>query len=183
MRKETSENDLIVAAANDKDVLVTVLSKYVPLVKSCAQYFVGNGMDFEDLLQEGMMGLISAVKSYDNSKSSFPTFAKLCVLRSLCAAVRPNANKSVIPSDMLVDIEDTNIADNSTDPALYVAAREEYSEILKIVKEKLSSFEYSVFCDRLSGFSNKEISDRHSVDRKSVENANLRIHNKLKQIK
>lgn len=181
--KIIAENELIEQAKTDKDALLKVLSKYAPLVKSCADSICGNKSDFEDLVQEGTLGLISAVKAYNSSKSSFSTFAKLCVLRSLYSAVRSAENKGAIPAELLVDTADLELVDRSADPAIYVSAREEYNEILKAVKEKLSAFEYSVFCDKLSGFSNSEIAKKRGVDKKAIENANLRVHNKIKQIK
>ncbi len=182
MDKNFAENELIAAAIKDKDALLKVLEKYVPLVKSCAVCFVGSGAEFEDLVQEGMLGLVSAVRTFDPTKASFPTFAKVCVVRALCAAVRSFDNKSTIPAELVNYVDESELVDSSSDPAFYLSVREEYFETLKNVKEKLSAFEYSVFLDRLFGYTNEEIAKKHCTAKKAVENAYLRAHKKIKTI-
>ena len=47
---------------------------YLPLIKSIASRYTGRGVPFEDLVQEGILGIIEAEKRFDASKgTSFST--------------------------------------------------------------------------------------------------------------
>ena len=55
----------------------TLIKRFNKMVRSCARTYFLVGGDSEDLIQEGMLGLIKAIRQYDNSKgASFATFAK-----------------------------------------------------------------------------------------------------------
>lgn len=57
------------------------------------------GAEKQDLLQEGMLGLLKALKAYDKERSSFRTFAILCIRRQLISAIKAsNTKKSGISS-------------------------------------------------------------------------------------
>ena len=180
MYDNLSENELAVKALNDRDALLLILEKYAPLVKSCASTFSGGGAEYEDLLQEGMIALTIAVKSYNKNLSSFPTFAKLCVMRAVSNALRSELKKGNIPENMQVQLDDNLLSDDTTDPEFLLSVREEYFETLRMLKETLSVFEYNVLLAKLSGYQNNEIARKLSVEKKAVENAVNRIHSKIK---
>ena len=69
-----------------EDVLAT---RYHWLVRSCARPYFLIGGDSEDLIQEGMFGLIRAIREYDGAKAaSFRTFAEVCIRNRLISALR-----------------------------------------------------------------------------------------------
>jgi len=180
MENNLTENQLIANAVNDRDALLKVLGKYAPLVKGCVGCFSGKGIEYDDLMQDGMIGLVTAVNSFDSNLSSFSTFAKMCVMSALAGAFRANNKKSTVPKELFVEIDENTFWDDSSDPEFLFGIRDEYSGILKSLKKILSHFEYTVFCDKISGYQNEEIAIRHSVEKKSVENALNRIHNKVR---
>ena len=51
-----------------------------------AYYFAG--ADHDDVVQEGLIGLYNAIKSYRPGQASFRTFASLCISRQIISAVR-----------------------------------------------------------------------------------------------
>ena len=63
--------------------------RYLRLVRICSRpYFLAGG-DSEDLIQEGMMGLLSAIREYNSDMgSSFKNYVELCVKRRLLSAVK-----------------------------------------------------------------------------------------------
>ena len=72
------DNDLQKLALKG-DVLAeeALVERYMRLVRMCARPLFLAGGDSEDLIQEGMFGLISAVRQYDPAqKTSFKTFAE-----------------------------------------------------------------------------------------------------------
>ena len=60
----------------DREAEELLVIRYRRLVRICARPFFLAGGDREDLIQEGMVGLLKAIRSYDPGKeASFRTFA------------------------------------------------------------------------------------------------------------
>ena len=68
------------AASGDRIAEEALVMRYNRLVRICARpYFLAGG-DSEDLIQEGMVGLLSAIRVYDPAKeASFRTYAEVCI--------------------------------------------------------------------------------------------------------
>ena len=63
-----SDNDLIVRARQGDRIAEEQLAlRYTRLVKVCSRPYFLVGGDGEDLIQEGMLGLLSAIREYDPS--------------------------------------------------------------------------------------------------------------------
>ena len=61
-----------------KEILVTENS---PLIKSIIKRFIGKGIEYDDLIQAGCIGLIKAVDRFDSTKGvQFSTYAVPCIL-------------------------------------------------------------------------------------------------------
>jgi len=68
------------------------------LVKKFALKFIGRGLDYEDLCQEGCLGLIHAVDKYDMSEgTAFSTYAYYWIIQSICRAICNTGNTIRIP--------------------------------------------------------------------------------------
>jgi len=65
--------------ANNSNAEEDLVSEYAWLVRACARpYFLAGG-DSEDLIQEGMLGLLSAIRTYNPDKGAkFTTYAEFC---------------------------------------------------------------------------------------------------------
>jgi DNA-directed RNA polymerase specialized sigma24 family protein len=85
-----------------------------------------------------------------------------------------------VPGELLVDINDVEVADLHSDLEHSVSVKEEYQHFLAKALEILSTFEHSVFLMMLRGYSSVEIAAIRGVDIKSVRNAVQRIRTKLK---
>ena len=171
--------------ALDHEAIAVLLQKYVPLVKTQAALFRSSGIECEDLVQEGMIGLASAIKAYNPSASSFSTFARVCINRAMIAAVRRNSHTRVIPKDLFIDSlhSETEVDLKGSDednPENLFFAHNDYLNFQQEARFKLSDMEYNVLCYHISGYSYKEISERLSLSAKSVDNAIQRIRCKLK---
>ena len=81
------------ARAGDEQAFAELFSRYKGVVRSVSNGFFLAGGDREDLFAEGMLGLYTAIKDFDSSKSnSFSAFAYLCVLRRVISAVKQSGS-------------------------------------------------------------------------------------------
>lgn len=191
------DNDLQrLAAGGDSLAEEALVKRYMRLVRICARPLFLAGGDSEDLIQEGMFGLLSAVRQYDfEQKTSFKTFAEHCIRNRLLTAVKSAASAKHIPLNAGVSLE-TLLSNESQTPLLayaelfqkspeeQVLARENKKykeEFFLSFQEKLSKFEKCVLRNYLNGLSYKEIAQICGKDEKAVDNAVQRIRRKLAQ--
>jgi RNA polymerase sporulation-specific sigma factor len=171
-----------------------LIKRYSRIVRALARpYFLAGG-DSEDLIQEGMLGLISAVRSYDASAgASFRTYSELCIKRRLLTAIRNAAGgKSVSLNDCLSlesplfdeELSQAAYAVREADlrgPEEMVIDREETDKFYNAFLCLLSGFEADVLGYYLDGMSYREIAEITDRPAKSVDNAVQRIRRKLAQ--
>lgn len=160
-----------------------IAREYVRLVRSCARpYFLAGG-DYEDLVQEGMIGLLKAIREFDATKSdNFEAFAFLCVRRKIYDAVRKShRNDGRLSIEFSEIIDDTSMQGNTnhSNPEALLLAKEAALEIKMALSGILSSFETSVLRFYFQGYTSSQIAQKLSRDSKSVDNAIGRIRRKL----
>ena len=170
-----------------EEVLVT---EYSRLVRACARPFFLAGGDSEDLIQEGMLGLLSAVRTFDSGKGAkFSTYAEFCIKRRIYSAIRSASGYKHTPLNSYISLESQQLDENNTqsayllrDPEDFVIARESVGEVEKLLYGALSRFESSVLELYLEGMSYKDMAVRLGKTNKSIDNAVQRIRRKLAQI-
>ena len=98
-KSEMTDEELVSFAKNgDKDVLEYLLSKYKEIVDIKVNKYFIIGAEREDIVQEGMIGLYKAIKSFNIDKdSSFKSFANLCVERQLITAIKTSNRQKHMP--------------------------------------------------------------------------------------
>lgn len=184
----------------DPQAMDALIRRYRGLVKREARKLYLIGSDEEDLIQEGMIGLFQAIRDYDpKEKSSFASFAKLCVTRQMYSAVTASNRKKHQPlntyvsldSPVFVDgysesgdreqtMEDMIYADEeNTNPEKIILDREQVIMIESVIVERLSSYEKKVLKLYLEGQSYDDIAEALSKTRKAVDSAIQRIRRKI----
>ena len=166
-----------------------LLKRYSRLVKVCSRPYFLIGSDNEDLIQEGMLGLLSAVRQYDPARDvSFRTFAELCIRNRLYTAIKSASRLKHSPLNDCVSIDSSNFDESRTrvpyflrDPEELIIARERTDEITDYLKGSLSRLETAILNYYLSGLSYSEIAAKVNKPVKSVDNAVQRIRKKLAQ--
>lgn len=85
----TDEILCLQAASGDRIAEETLVMRYNRLVRICARpYFLAGG-DSEDLIQEGMVGLLNAIREYVPQKgTAFRTYAEICIRNRILSAIR-----------------------------------------------------------------------------------------------
>ncbi|MBR5542925.1 MAG: sigma-70 family RNA polymerase sigma factor [Oscillospiraceae bacterium] len=178
----TDEELILRSRREDGRAEEVLVLRYVPYVRSLARpYFLAGG-DFEDLIQEGMIGLINALSTFNaKEQTTFKTYATLCIRNRLYSAIRKAMRGNNSPLNNYVSIEDANIGE-AVDPVDEIIGKEAYKELLGKVSELLSKFEQKVLELYLEGLSYSEISVRVSKPQKAVDNAVQRIRRKFSEI-
>ncbi len=179
------------AARGDSNAENELAIRYRRLVRICARpYFLAGG-DSEDLIQEGMLGFLSAVREYSPELgSSFKTYAELCIKRRIFSAVKSASrlkhaflNDGVSLEEILSEESQTltaySVEPFSRTPEEQVLARESKKDFISTYSRFLSRFEVQVLNYYLDGLSYAEIAEECSRPLKSVDNAVQRIRNKL----
>ena len=73
----------------DSTALDFLIRKYRGFVRAKASTYFLVGADYDDLIQEGMIGLYKAIRDYKQDKeASFKAFAEVCVTRQIITAIK-----------------------------------------------------------------------------------------------
>ncbi len=166
----------------DSDALAALLRRYTGLVRSRASVYFDGSVEKDELVQEGLFAIYSAVVNFNPEYASFSTFARLCVDRGIISTVRNFSRKRRIPQDRLVHLDDTLLISDGGNPEEILIASENAARIEKTVREHLSEKEHKVFLLFLQGYTRKEIASELSMSEKAVSNAVYRIKSKLKSL-
>ncbi len=147
------------------------------------------GADTEDLVQEGMIGLLKAIQSFDAERGvPFEAFARVCITRQIYSAVRSAASYKHMILNHSIGIEKPLFDDNAephisveksiSDPESLVIGMEEQQERMHTLLQSLSIFEAKVLRLYLQGCSYQEMTEILQKPLKSVDNAIQRIRRK-----
>ncbi len=173
-----SDEELVSSEHSDSGCTAELISRYMKVVFALAKKYSGCA-DYEELVSDGMEGLLSAIKSYDGEKGSFSAFAAVCVDNRLKNTVR----RSIRRAKRLADEEELSlVADVKPTPEERVIARENNEDMLRAVENELSELERKCIKGVVMGFSYAQIAKRLGVERKAVDNALSRARNKLRGI-
>lgn len=167
-----------------------LVRRYGCLVRVFARPLFLAGGDSEDLIQEGMFGLLTAIRKYNGQKeASFRTYAEICIRSRLSTAVRAARqnkhsplNHSVPFETPLFDGTSTYLFSSEESPEDVVIGREELHERLDALKGQLSGFEAKILSYYLGGLSCAEIARQMGRSAKSVDNAVQRIRRKVARL-
>ena len=178
--------------SGDKNALDFLIGKYNDIVSMKANKFFIIGAEKEDMVQEGMIGLYKAIKSFDVEKqNSFKTFANLCIERQLITAIKTSNRQKHIPLNSsfslntsaydendetsIMEILDTKLVE---DPLETITKKEYFEAVESRIDKNLSTFEKKVLDFYVQGESYVNIAIFLDAQVKAVDNAIQRIRKK-----
>ena len=180
-----TDEDLIRAARSGDDSAVgELVARYLPMVRhGAARYFLP-GMDAEDVVQEGLIGLLKAIRLYDGRQSAFATFASVCVASTMATAAKAALSQKSRPLSDYSPLEELDEArqDQHVSPEEEIIIAEQVEELKGRIDTLLSGFEQRALTLYLSGHSYSEISQLLRTTSKAVDNALQRVRRKLRSV-
>ncbi len=179
-----SDEKLAALARNgDADAISALIARFIPVIKSKVLFYKDGWPGHDDLFQEGMLGLLSAAKTFDPSReASFKTYASVCIGNRITSSIRGATGKKRIPENQFVSLEDEELplTEPHLNPEEVVLDNEAVETIQAAFSKLLSPFEYKVLMLYLNGHSYEEIAVQLDSTAKSVDNALQRVRRKLK---
>ncbi len=167
---------------NNNEALNILLSLYKPFIINKIRGFNFSDCDFEDVYQECVIGLYRIIFDYIPEKSSFRTFASLCINRILISLMRSKYNKGNIPQEAIVDLDESVIDSDYDTPEVILERYDNYEGLVSRMRNQLSSREYKVLMQLAEGLSYLEIAGALSISPKAVDNAIQRIRKKFSNL-
>lgn len=198
MYKNINDYELIyLVEEKDENALNILYDKYKPIVdlkaKKYLKYGKKIGLEYEDLYQEGMLGLSEAIVSFDQEKNAqFKTFANLCMERQIFSLLKKASRKkhtllndSVSLDEKINDDENTLLDvffEKGTNPSELYEYKESKKELFEKIYSILTPLEKEVFDLKINNFDYNEISRLLNKSYKSVDSSIQRIRIKVRKI-
>lgn len=175
---DNSYDDYLVrAAAESAEAYSELIMRYLPSIRVLAGVYTRSAADRDDLVSEGILGLMNAVKTYQSGKGAkFSTYAGVCINNRMRTALKKSTAISRREGP-LVDAQD----EVGESPENIFIEREALNEIFSEASQSFSELEKQVFAMRLGGCTYNTIAKRLDLDRKSVDNALARVRMKLRK--
>jgi len=195
--REFNDNEILNYISEGNEIALNLIyEKYKPLINKIAtnmfrRYCSNTSLEKNDLIQEGMLALNSAINHFKEQKDVlFYTYAKTCIERKIISVVISAHRQKNKPLNDSIAVEfstddvnvDVLLKDNHMNPENIIIDRESESELLEKINNSLTDLEQQILQLKMDGFDYKEISLIVNKDTKSVDNAIQRIRNKIKKI-
>lgn len=168
------------ASQGDAEAEEELIRRYAHLVKICCRPLFLTGGDAEDLTQEGMLGLLAAVRSYaPEREAAFPTYAEVCIRNRLYNAIRDAERLKNKPLNESLPMEEELFRPEERGLEERIVTQDHLRQVLRAFSQRLTELEKKVLEQYLEGISYKQIANTLGISPKSVDNAVQRIRRKL----
>jgi RNA polymerase sporulation-specific sigma factor len=184
------------AQKGNRKAIEILIDDNMDIVYAKARYFFIKGLDRDDVVQEGMVGLFKAIRDYRTERAaSFRGFAQLCIHRQLVSAIKRANRQKHIPLNNYTSIDKSFdndegsrsykevLTDNENGLEDRFIYQEELKMLFRVIDEELTGLEKEVFMQYLESKSYQEISSNLKVNIKAVDNALQRARKKIEKIK
>ena len=192
--KAVGDQEMVIRAQQgDLEAEEFLMRKYKEIVKIKSRYYYMAGADEDDVVQEGMIGLLKAIRQYDPEKeASFATFAGVCITRQIISAIRMadrekqkvlntsvSLSKPVGGEQEDVTLADTLMVSGGESPEALLVVKDLAYYIMHNEGNVFSEFEMQVLNEMVRDNDYEKIARRLKRSSKSVDNAMQRIKRKV----
>lgn len=189
-----TDEQLVLMAREGSDTAEEILiEKYKGLVRMKAKAYFIVGAEPEDVVQEGMIGLVKAIRSFDASREAgFKTYANTCINNQILKAIRKAEQEKNSPLNDAISLDNklsgakndltlgeiirASIVDEPEETVIY---EDTLSRLRNFERETLSPLELQVFKEKLKGKDYNEIAKTLGKSPKTIDNAIQRIRKKI----
>ncbi|MDD4839541.1 MAG: sigma-70 family RNA polymerase sigma factor [Clostridia bacterium] len=198
MNYELMKNEELAFASQNGDDNATsaLLYRFKDMVKTLSRSFFLVGADYEDLIQEGMIGLYKAIQVYSPDRAaSFKTFAIICIRGQLQDAIKSaNRKKHKFLNDYISLYSSVHDEDDDGKEYIDTVKSEELGPEEKLLQDESSKAFYSVVNSTfnkqeleilrlyLKGDSYEVIAAEVGITTKKVDNTLSKIRRNLSKI-
>ncbi|MDI9485776.1 MAG: sigma-70 family RNA polymerase sigma factor [Bacillota bacterium] len=184
-------------SSGDEEARNRLVLKYIPMVKYIIKNYYSSFLDFEDLLQEGLIGLLSAIEEYrpDEYDVKFSSFAYICIVRRVYNVIKLTTGNKHRLLNEAASLQTPVGSDDSRsvmdlvaggvpefDPERALEEKYVSETIGAVLRNHLSILEYAVIVRLLEGYSAREIEEEMGVGLKVIDNARTRVKSKLRRL-
>lgn len=175
------QEELSALRAGDEAVLANVIAHMMPLIRRGASMCTCPGLEFDDAVQEGLIGLFHAISAYDAGRGvSFEAYAAACIQNSQISAQRAAGRKKHGPLNTHAPLDDETDLPCPLDPEELAIQSEQSASWKQWLEQHLSPFEQEVLALFLQGAGNNQIAAALGRPPKAVENALGRVRRKCR---
>lgn len=161
---------------NSATAFSLLAARYTPLVRQLAARYGGNGIDTDDLAQEGFLGLLAAIRTFSPDQSAcFRTYASVCIRNRIISHLR---KQTAAPAPL----PDAPEAEPQADPISRLIDQEAAAALQAQLKSLLSAMEYQILLMHLRSFSYQEMASRLHTTPKAIDNAWQRVRRKCRHL-
>lgn len=191
--QHTDEELVVMAQEGNLDAEEFLMRKYKETVKIKSRYYYMAGADEDDIVQEGMIGLLKAIRQYDAAKeASFATFAGICITSQIINAIRSadrekhralntsvSLSKPVGEDNEDLILEDTLMTGLAETPENLLVIKDVVYYVMHNGDNIFSDFEMQVLNELIKGSGYDKTSSKLGKNYKSIDNAMQRIKKKI----
>ena len=182
-----SDDALAVLSKNgDEAAFNELVMRYLGKITSIARKYSAQGYEQNDFVQEGLMGLLYAVKTYDpDGGMSFKSYVSLVAERRFISIIRRQNTQKSVPLSAIVELDtlDSEVVDLSRSPEEQIMLKEQIDLAMQQLRGILSTRELEVFLLYTEGLSYNTIAEKLGVSEKSVDNALQRAKKKIQKLR
>ncbi len=189
----TDEQLVLMAREGSETAEEILIEKYKGLVRAKAKAYFIAGAEAEDVVQEGMIGLMKAVRSFDaNREASFKTYAGTCINNQILKAIRKAEREKNQPLNDAISLDnhlgekDENLtigdilkASMFDEPEEKVIYEDTLERLGNISRQIFSPMEAKVLRAKIAGKNYQEIAEELGKSPKAIDNALQRIRKKI----
>ena len=168
--------------AHDEQAFNELVMRYLGKISHIARKYSARGYEHRDFVQEGLLGLFCAVRTFEpDGGRTFRNYALLVAERRLISIIRKQSAQKSVPESAIIDFDmlDADIVDTAKSPEDELMLREQIASVRRRLREVLSKREYEVLSLYDEGLSYAQIAQRLSLSPKAVDNALQRVRRKV----